>query len=110
MSPKVLCHESYFTLAPDLRRSIQCFRLFGDLPVRPVFQHLLAEPTHFLDHPPLRLVGFAQIVPRILNQVDQSLNPVAQLRTLLQSRQQALVLGGSWRARQCSAHMRPQYS
>ena len=77
MSSKVLWHASFFTLAPDPRRSIQFFRLFGDLPVRPILQHLVAEPTHFLDHPPLRLVGFTQIVPRILNQVDQTLNPVA---------------------------------
>jgi hypothetical protein len=101
MSPKVLCQRSFFTLAPNPWRPIQCFRAFGDLPLSPVLQHLLAESTHLLDHAPLRLVRFAQVIPRILNQVDQTLDATAQLRVLVQQGQQPLVFGG-----QRSAHMR----
>jgi hypothetical protein len=30
----------------------------------------LAEPTHLLDHAALRLVGFAQVIPRVLDNLD----------------------------------------
>jgi hypothetical protein len=105
MSPNVLCQQSFFTLAPDPWRPLQFFRSFGDLPVSPVSQHLLAEPPHLLDHAPLRVVRCAQVIPHILNQVDQALNPSAQLRMPVQSGQQARIFGG-----QRSAHRRSSCS
>jgi len=101
MSPKVLCQQSFFTVAPNPRRLIQFFCPFRDLPVGPVFQHLLAEPPHLLNHAALRLVRFAQVVTGILDEVNQSLNPCTQLRMLVQAGQQSLIVGG-----QQSAHGR----
>jgi hypothetical protein len=46
----------------------------------------LAEPAHLLDHTALRLVGFAQVIPCVLDKVDQTLDPPTQLRVLFQSR------------------------
>jgi len=83
MSPKVLCQRSFFALPPNPRRPFQFVCPFGNLPVGPTFQHLLAEPTHLIDHAPLRLVGFAQILPHVLDHVDQTLDPPAQLRMLV---------------------------
>jgi hypothetical protein len=94
MSPKVLCQGSFFALAPHPRGPIQFLRPLADRPVRPVLQHLLAEPTHLLDHAPFRLVGFAQVIPRILNQVDQTFDATTQLRVFVQAGQQPLVFGG----------------
>jgi hypothetical protein len=54
----------------------------------------LAESTHLLDHPTLRLVGSAQVIPRVLDKVDQSLNASAQLRMLVQAGQQARIFRG----------------
>jgi hypothetical protein len=78
---------------------IQFVRPFRDLPVGPVFQHLLAESPHLLNHAALRLVRFAQVVTRILHEVNQSLNACTQLRMLVQAGQQSLIVGG-----QHSAH------
>jgi hypothetical protein len=43
----------------------------------------LAEPTQLIDHAPLRLVGFAQVIPCVLDNVHQTLDPPAQLRMLV---------------------------
>ena len=94
MSPKVLCQRSFFALAPNPRRPFQCVYPFGHLPFSPAFQQLLAEPAHLLDHPTLRLVGSAQVIPGVLDKIDQSLNASAQLRMLVKPGQQALILRG----------------
>jgi hypothetical protein len=71
-----------------------------DLPLGPAFQYLLAQPAHLLDHPALRLIGGAQVVPDILNQVDQTFDPVPQMCMPVQPHQQPLVFGGG--AAECS--------
>jgi hypothetical protein len=69
------------------------------LSIGPAFEHLLAEPPHLLNHPPLRLVGFAQLIPSLFDQVNQTLDPPAQLRMAVEPGHQALVVSG-----QQSAH------
>lgn len=104
MSPKVRCQRSFFTLAPNSQRPLQLIRPFDNLPVRPVPQQLSTEPAHLFDNAALRLVGFAQVIPSVLDKIDQALDPPAQLRVLVQSGQQALVCG-----RRQSVHRRYWY-
>lgn len=44
-------------------------------PIRPAFQPPLAKPTRLLDHPMLRLIGFAQVIPRVVYKIDQNARP-----------------------------------
>ena len=64
-------HFAFFPLFQDPWRPIQGVRPFGHLPVGPPCQQFLAEPTHLLDYPALRFVGFAQLIARVLDKIDQ---------------------------------------
>lgn len=91
MSPKVVCQQSFFTLALYLSAASKFLLRLLHLPLGPRLHRLLAQPADLFDQPHFGRIGFLQIPGRIVYHRQQCRYPVLDLRVRVEPPQNRLV-------------------
>lgn len=85
ISQKVVCQQSFFTLAPYASGLFDFLRSFVHLPFGPGLKRNLAGLTHFLNNPHFSRIGTLQIPCLIFDRQQQRLHSTSQIRMRTQS-------------------------
>lgn len=91
MSPKVVCQQSFFTLAPYTRFLPHFLRGFVNLARSPGLQGDLAGAAHLFDNTHFRRIRLLQFPCFVLNCQQQGLHAAAQFRVGAQPSHQLLI-------------------